>query len=44
MVNFLRNPHKIHPTAHPLGQGTGSNLWFDTDLCSVSVKAVLYEI
>ena len=29
-VNFLPNPHKIHPIAHQLGLDMGSNLWSDT--------------
>ena len=43
-VNFLPNPHYIHPIARPLGRDMGCNLWFDTDLYSAPVKAVLYEI
>ena len=43
-VNFLPNLHKIHPIARPLGRGMGCNLWFDTDLYSALVNAVLYEI
>ena len=26
-VNFLPNPHKIHPIARPLGRGMGCTLW-----------------
>ena len=29
-VNFLSNPHIIHPIARPLGRTMGCNLWFDT--------------
>ena len=29
-VNFLPNPHEIHPIARPLGRGMVCNLWFDT--------------
>ena len=29
-VNFLPNPHEIHPIACPLGRGIVCNLWFDT--------------
>ena len=29
-VNFLSNPHKIHPIAHPLGRGMGCILWLQT--------------
>ena len=29
-VNFLSNPHKIHPIARPLGRGMVCDLWFDT--------------
>ena len=29
-VNFLPNPHKIYPIAHPLGRDMRRNLWFDT--------------
>ena len=29
-VNFLPNPHKIHPIARPLGRGMVCNLCFDT--------------
>ena len=43
-ANFLPNLHKIHPIAHPLGRDIGCNLWFDTDLYSASVNAVLYDI
>ena len=43
-VNFLPNPHKIHPTARPSGRAMGCNLWFATDLCFASVNVVLYEI
>ena len=28
MINFLQNPHKRHPKAHPLGLGMGCLLWF----------------
>ena len=39
-VNFLQNPPKRHPTAHPCGWGMGCILWDQTELCS----AVLYVI
>ena len=31
-VNFLQNPHKIHPIDHPLGRDIGRSLWFDTTI------------
>ena len=34
----------MHPIARSLRQDMGCNLWFDTDLYSASVNAVLYEI
>ena len=30
VVNFLPNPHKIHPIARTLGWAMGCILWFDT--------------
>ena len=30
VVNFLPNPHKIHPIARPLGWGMGCILWVQT--------------
>ena len=43
-VNFLPNPHEIHPIVRPLGRGMVCNLWFDTDLYSASANAVQDKI
>ena len=46
-VNFLTNPHKIHPIARPLGRGMGCILWVETviytlpqllQLCNIIIK------
>ena len=36
MVNFLSNPHKIHPIARPLGQGMECILWVETRIYTLS--------
>ena len=49
VVNFLPNPHKIHPIARLLGQNMGCNLWFDTLIqillwstqCSIKYHVIL---
>ena len=34
-VNFLPNPYKIHPVAHPVGQDMGCILWVQTQICAL---------
>ena len=44
-VNFIQNPHKRHPIAHPRGRYMGCLLWFSkSDSLSRTVIAVYHVI
>ena len=45
-INFLPNPHKIHPIARPLGRDVERLLWFQPQVYvyTATVIAVIYAI